>query len=700
MANDSNKVLSVGNLKVLKDYINKTGSANRELISEEMKTYLDEELIKASNNLSKEYETEFKNLSERIAEVEASGTPEELAELRLELDALNNNFNDKNLALEALDTDLKRLSGDFSTLYEGIETGSIFSAGQLNQVIKTALIDKTVITDDMVSTPNVFATQMVALIANMGHINAGSIDAGTIAGSNIESIHKIEGTNDPVWVINDEGDGWLAKKNIKWDKNGNVTFGPDVKITWDSVDGGDDALKGKLDEYDTGVKDYINQYVIDRTDNAVTQDQLEAAYKKASDDLKAVENIIYDNNAATDEKLNALETSITSASEALKLDYTKQVSDLQAAREAAEAGLQQAIADGDAAMIEQYNNLKSQLDHEVQALYVQTGQLNSAMNGLETTVNKIQEGMDQSLSPDQLNELIAASLITETELQSDVIRTPSLLATEIASLLGTFGSVTANDLTANTIEGFTISAPTAVRDEEGYIVYNNEINPDTGIPEPVSIKRKPATWQLNYDGSGWVGKGLDENNQYREGTGITWDESGNIEFGSNVKISWENNVDGGKEALNAKEQAITTAYEGAVGTAKNELTTALNNAKTALGTDISEAEQRAKDEAAAKAAELSKSLGELEESVTNLTAVIYTQDGSVVSGINMTIHGITTIEISGLSAGKYILNVTGVSDINHMNCSGSANITINPTPSSIVVENITVVYSLNSFNEN
>ncbi len=84
--------------------------------------------------------------------------------------------------------------------------------------------------------------------------------------------------------------------------------------------------------------------------------------------------------------------------------------------------------------------------------------------------------------------------------------------------------------------------------------------------------------------------------------------------------------------------------------------------------------------------------------VTEVIAILYNSDGSVVSSINMTVHGITSIEISGLSAGKYILNVTGVGDINHMNCTGSANITINPTPSSIVVENITVVYSLNSFN--
>ena len=612
MANDSNKVLSVGNLKVLKDYIDKTGGTNREVISEEMKSYLDKELVKASNNLSKEYEKEFTNLSNRIAEVEATGTPEELAELRLELDALNNNFNDKNLALTTLDEDLKRLSGDFSALYEGIETGSVFSAGQLNQVIKTALIDKTVITDDMVSTPNVFATQMVALIANMGHINAGSIDAGTIAGSNIESIHKISGTNDPVWVINDEGDGWLAKKNIQWDKNGNVTFGPDVKISWNSVDGGDDVLKDKWDNYSSDVKDYIHNYVIDHTDNAVTQDQLKAAYDNAHADIETVKQTMYDNELAAEEKREALQEAINSTAEALTLDYKKEVGDLELRRQAAEAGLQQAIADGNQELIEEYSKLKGEINGEVKALQAQFGGVYTAVAGLEGRVTNA----ENALNPNQMADVLAASLITTTQVGEDFVHTPNLLAKEITALMGTFGDISANNLEANTIEGFTVQAPTAIRDEEGIIQYNWENDPDNpGVLIPTSVKRKRPTWQLNYDGSGFVGRkdttGSGETEEQWAKRGITWDETGNITLGEGVTIKW-NAVEGGSDALDDAYNQISGEY----GTA---ITTAVNSAKTELNKNITDAEARAKKEAADKAAELSKDLSDLETNVTNLS---------------------------------------------------------------------------------
>lgn len=611
MANDSNKVISLGNLKVLKDYINKTGGATKELISEEMKTYLDEELIKASNNLSKEYEEEFKSLQDRIAEVETNGTPEELRELKLQLDALNANFNDKNLALDSLNDDLKRLSGDFSTLYEGIETGSVFSAGQLNEIIKTALIDKTVITDEMVSTPNVFTQKIVALIANFGHINAGSIDAGTIAGSNIESIHKIAGTNDPVWVINDEGDGWLAKKNIQWDKNGNVTFGPDVKITWASVEGADDILNDSLKGYSDDVKEYVRNYVIDKTDNAASMADVEAKFNIANTSIEETKQLIYDNEASAEEKRQALQESIDNTATALRAEYAVETQNLNLTLEAAKEGLEKAIAEGDEAAAKEFQALIDSLNSRLDAAYNEIGRTLSTVKAVEESVNK-------SLDPEQLSNLLAASLITETQVGPDFVKTPNVLAKEITALMGTFGNVDAADLTSNTIEGFTVQAPTRVRDEDGFLVYEEEEDPDNpGVMIPTKIKRKKATWKLNYDGSGYVGN---EN--------ISWDEDGDVTLGDGVTIRWEK-VTGAEDKLTSGLAGVTSSLntakdelEGSISAAEQRVTTAygnaINDAKIELNKNISEAEARAKAAAEAKAAELTKSLNDMEDELDGL----------------------------------------------------------------------------------
>ena len=619
MANDSNKVLSIGNLKVLKDYINKTGGATRELISEEMKSYLDTELVKASNNLSKEYESEFKKLSDKIAEVEANGTPEELAELKLQMDALNANFADKNLALDALDEDLKRLSGDFSTLYEGIETGSVFSAGQLNEIIKTTMIKETTITPEMIETPNLFTEKIVALIGNFGHINAGNIDAGTIAGSNIQSIHKIAGTDDPVWVINDEGDGWLAKQNISWDKEGNVTFGPGVEIKWESVKGADSKLNNLLEGYDDSVKSYINQAIIDRTDNAVTQDELQAAYKLANDSIEATKQMVRDSEASAEEMFRNLQTSIEVTADAVRLEYTAETQSLNVALNAAKDGLEKAIAEGDEKAIKEFGYLIEAINSRLDAAYNELGRQ-------QTTINSLGEAVNKSLDPEQVSNLLASSLITETQVGPDSIKTPNVLAKEITALLGTFGNVDAADITSNTIEGFTVQAPTRVRDEKGMLVYEEEPNPDN--PEqmiPVRIKRKPATWQLNYDGSGYVGKGLDADNNTIPGTGISWSSTGDLTLGSDVTIKWDN-VDGGKSSLETAVSNVTTAYGQAIVESEGKITTAygtaistaIGAAKTELNKNISDAEARAIAAAEEKRAQVAGDLSELETVVTNL----------------------------------------------------------------------------------
>lgn len=56
---------------------------------------------------------------------------------------------------------------------------------------------------------------------------------------------KSDGTHTgPTWQLKDEGDGYLAKGNIRWDANGKVTFGPDVTLEWNGGSGGSDGSQG------------------------------------------------------------------------------------------------------------------------------------------------------------------------------------------------------------------------------------------------------------------------------------------------------------------------------------------------------------------------------------------------------------------------------------------------------------------------
>ena len=83
----------------------------------------------------------------------------------------------------------------------------------------------------------------------------------------------------------------------------------------------------------------------------------------------------------------------------------------------------------------------------------------------------------------------------------------------------------------------------------------------------------------------------------------------------------------------------------------------------------------------------------ISENVTALMATVYTLDGQVVSNINITTSGVSSIRIEGMPIGEFILNVTGVGDNNHIGCNASANITIIKAPSKLVVDNLTVVYA-------
>ena len=274
---DNNKIVTLGNIAILKDYINKN-------------------IEKASKILNEEYDAQFDVLQQSITALENLGTLDELAKLQLKLDALNANFEDKKQALESLKNDFEKLSN-------GITDGTVFSAGQLNEIISTALIDDTVITDDMVSTENVFTQKIVALIGNFGKINAGQVEAGTLKGSNIESTNTINYTNDPVWRLNNNGSGWLANKNISWDEDGNVTFGSGVSLDWSNIDSS--GINTELEELSNQIANVQN-----------TADTANAAANAASTAANTAANIANTANTAANNANTAANAANTTANTA------------------------------------------------------------------------------------------------------------------------------------------------------------------------------------------------------------------------------------------------------------------------------------------------------------------------------------------------------------------------------------------------
>ena len=121
------KIVGLDNLKVVKSYIDKVRGEVSESLDADVKNYLEEQLTEASQHIANDYNSKYKDLVDRIEWVEQHGSEEELNALKLQLDALINNTNDKFDALDALETELNRLNGDYDNLYEGVTTGTIFA---------------------------------------------------------------------------------------------------------------------------------------------------------------------------------------------------------------------------------------------------------------------------------------------------------------------------------------------------------------------------------------------------------------------------------------------------------------------------------------------------------------------------------------------------------------------------------------------
>lgn len=565
MATNDKKLLTLDHIQYIKDYIDDTNGLTNQRIDTDVMNNIQTAINTAITNIRNDYDAKYAELIDSIADVRENGNADELAELNLRLDALTADANDKVSTLESLNERIIKLSNDVLAISEGIEDGSALSNGQLNDIINTALIESTTISDDMVETPNLYTSNLVALIGKFGTIKADNIDGNGIYGKTIGSNNNILGTTDPKWVINNDGSGYLAQKNIKWnndgsgdlannaiswDKFGNVTFGNNVKISFNNVDGADASLSQKVYErmqsYDGELQTYVERYV---ENNTASKDDINSINNQLSGLTTINENI---------EELNQLYNACNAAIEEINNSYTTDIEPLKSALNDIDTRIQQAVDDGNLELMEEFENYKTIVTSKINTfdrLYADT--YASVLN-LQGEIQNIQ---NSNLDPESITEILNTALINTTEIDNTSISSPTMLAKKIVGLVGKFGTIKASKISGTHIQGYTVSAPLEVKDADGNPVYkttldadgnpvyvyetvknadgtdmlDEEGNPvyvteyDETLNEDVPVRKKvvkdidDAAWALKADGSGHLANGK-----------ISWDSEGQLNVSGNI----------------------------------------------------------------------------------------------------------------------------------------------------------------------
>ena len=561
------KILGLDALERIRDYVDGASSNINYRIDTELKTHIEDRITEVSTSIQTDYDSKYNTLIDRISYVEQNGSAEELAELQLQLDALNADAQEKFNALDGISRELERLTVDYQEMYDGVTTGTIFSAGQLNEIINTAMINKVDIGPDAILTPEMYASKLVALIGNFGQINAANIIGGDIKGHTISSNNVIEGTEDPVWTIREAGDGWLAQKNISWDTDGNVTFGEGVKIAFDNVTGAEAKLQSLMSNYDGRLQSYVEDYVknssVAAVDRQMLQDALDAAKTDVDTAMSELETTLSNSidgkvaNAST-----ALTNAVNKVETYLGADYAIEGATLKTQLDAVKAAAEDAARSGNEELANQLNELAEDLNREIDALNISYVEVRNSVKALESD---IQNMGGSALNQKGLEDLLEASLIQSTTQTGDSIMSPNVIAKKLVALVATFGTVNASRIVGTDIQGYTISSPRAKKDSEGNIIYkegeyeyvtdangdkiqavdeNNrplwdaqgnpiyvyavDANGDK-IPVPDTVAEEDLAWILRSDGTGHIANG-----------NISWNENGNVTFGEGVKIKWDN----------------------------------------------------------------------------------------------------------------------------------------------------------------
>ena len=193
-------------------------------------------------------------------------------------------------------------------------------------------------------------------------------------------------------TFNIDGSGQLAGGQITWKKNGDIEFGPGVKVTWQQVDGGDDKLKELRESLESKIKD---------------------AGGLSTSDLDDAKNILME-------------------------DYKTRIQNLKDLLDSKD------------------ESNKEILQAKIDALTQEQNRIHTTIESLRGTLGDVQEGIEGALTEAQINEIIQAGLKDGTFWTEDTIGSETVLGRKIVGLIGTFGSVDAEKLTGNTIKGKTV----------------------------------------------------------------------------------------------------------------------------------------------------------------------------------------------------------------------------------------------------
>ena len=541
MSTNDKKLLTLDNIKQIKEYVDgkadttytNIGNQLKEL-DQNFKDDLRNKIGDAKNSLTTDYNDKVAKLNAAIAAV-ADSNSEELRKLLAQLELLKQDTNTK---LNVLD--------DFKDVLDGVKD-SVLSEYEIDELVNTALIDKTEITGDSISTQSVFAQKMVALIGRFGTVKAENIEGTEISGMTVRA-------SSSKWELNNDGSGHLGNDGIRWDESGNVTFGKNVTITFGNVDGAEDAIDNAINKYsDEKLKEYIKDAINTNAQTAATHKDLEDTAKQlreeanqskneANEALSALKNELLGsiNNVDTKqtELKGALERTQQEVAEYIESDFKATEAYVKEQLDAYDIAIKNAIADGNSDLADQLKRLREELAAkyaELNALYNET---RTSLSILKEDVKKLSES---SLNKNNISELLEAALITETQITDDMIKTPSLLAKKIVGLTGVFSFIRASKISGTTIEGYTMSSPLDLKgdngdyiqdtepdgtprweiavDENGNPMYDENGNPiyitqwnaytneDEKVPVYKKIDPEDASWTLKSDGSGWVAEG-------------------------------------------------------------------------------------------------------------------------------------------------------------------------------------------------
>ena len=214
----------------------------------------------------------------------------------------------------------------------------------------------------------------------------------------------------PAWQIRNSGEGYFAKGNIRWDANGSVEFGSDVKLSWEdniedkptipSIPEDLDEKLSKIDNYDQSLSNLSD--TISNLSNDVQQHTEDI--KNANDALDAAKTELAEGIKSVNESLNA--------------------------------------------SVGENGTVTADLRAKAETLQQQA----ETLNDLSDAINNIGTDSSSILSPAKIAQLA----ITATN--GTTIDEESVKSSWILGVIGDFGTINAENIKGTTIKGVTIQS--------------------------------------------------------------------------------------------------------------------------------------------------------------------------------------------------------------------------------------------------